>query len=471
LDQLDNVPGRTTVHAQTTHFTKIINIPTGAQWTIIAREFFSNYDVRSGPIRFLGGEAPCTVQLVSPGTHGKEKLMLLRHGPLTIYAERITYWHSGSSCRYEPGEPSSIPAPSVDLGQAATICAVNMADPDPDVTVEKEQERSDLSMMTFEYVAKLLSIPKSRSLSGAEEVVSYVRQARERLVATQRKYARYVPFLSKQTYEDLLDELYRSGNTYRTHFYTFEGRIDSVSDGIASTELMVRKSKDMITASRITFDNAVDVLTTSELSLAKIDKKFEEADSALAEKKRAFEQGISEYAGTQGAKAFLSIVKGIGSIVKGSFLVSGGNNVGAGDIMIGIATIGETIMNVVTLVQKVQKTMASNKALMESAKSMESAADRDVSEYVDDLDAAADLRIQVVFWDNLVSEVNEMLGKGDVATIKGCAKYRLALSTLAAYGKALTEETIRQTALVRDSLEKKALLKRRPIRICVLPGS
>jgi hypothetical protein len=254
---------------------------------------------------------------------------------------------------------------------------------------------------------------------------------------------------------------YRSGSVYKTHLDTYQRRADDVRDGVASTELMVSKSADMLSAAKITHTHAVDVLTTSELSLDRIEKKFNEADEGLAAKKTAFERGIEKYKAKQAMKAVFSVIKAIGSIVKGAVMLaaSGGTYLaGIGDIMVGIASIGETIIKVIELVQRIKSMMDANQALMAAAKSTD-ASDEDINRYIDDLDKAADLRLQIVAWDNLVRETGELLGKGEVATIGGCAAYRLQLTTLGAWGKALTEETIRQTALVRDSLEKKENLR------------
>jgi hypothetical protein len=111
--------------------------------------------------------------------------------------------------RYIPGEPSTIPQPSIDLSRAATICAINLAERDPDEPAAAAEEKKQIAMMMFDYVSKVLAVPSTRSRTGAEAALSKTRRAREKVVSMEKKYARYVPFLSKEVYDNLLDELYR----------------------------------------------------------------------------------------------------------------------------------------------------------------------------------------------------------------------------------------------------------------------
>jgi hypothetical protein len=439
--------GKVTIHAQTVTIDGEAYVPQNADWTFITREFYIQEDTPSY-FSFSGGEKDCTVQYVTP-SFADRKLMLVKRGGVTIYTERMRYW---GDCTYLPGEPESIPLPSVDQAKLVTMCSKFLG--------EDVKDMDDLPFHMLESVMLLLTVPGVESLIDSDIVLDRATQTMYQMKARIRNQYRYVPYLSHEVYNLLLDELYRASEAYNKQIKLLDSKHEDIENKLDATELMVHRAYDLAAAARIGHNQAEDMLQTSAKAVTLLEKQFTAAKTEVDAKQKDFEKGYILHGVKKGFSILVNFVKAIANIVKGAIMVAAGNTAGVSDILSGVGSFAESIADIYSLVRTLMKVVDSNKKLMAAA-SNPTADTKDMHKYIKDLDKAADLRVQIVHWDILITGPNILLSVGDIATITGCREYRYALSTLAHWGRALTEETIRQATLIRETLEKKALLKAR----------
>ncbi|XP_064624497.1 uncharacterized protein LOC135485988 [Lineus longissimus] len=410
-----------------------------------------NFIIKDGQIlpTFLRSEkgkeywgTDCNMNYV-PNYSGGKRLILARFGAFSFFVENIRY--KGRYCGVT--EDDLITKMHIvnryDWLQAVTQCAQMNADTEDNIRT--------ISLPMLNNVIAYTSAPLAQTYKF-DMVYELAYEIRDRLLTELSTGARLVPYLNNGAYTMILTEMYTYGKSYYDEYNNLMANKERMQAQSKSFDIILYQAENMVTTATSDYKTSDDMLAVSEIALEKLKYNFDNSKRDMETAKADFDEAVKEHIAQAAVKAVFGFIKAIVGIVTGAAEKD------PAAVFEGIMDLMDAITDLMDLITSVMDLMRSCSEIVKAMRMEGSNQNMDIGVYLDDLELAADLRVQIVHWDNMVTMTNTEMDTDAVREIGGAADFRRAVQEVANWGKALTEELIRQAQLLAEAHGRKLKL-------------
>ncbi|XP_033123557.1 uncharacterized protein LOC117122158 [Anneissia japonica] len=268
----------------------------------------------------------------------------------------------------------------------------------------------------------------------------------------QKSSSKFVPTLSSNTYKDILNTYDVDLQEINDDIERLEENEENLNNKIEFLELMEQKAKDVQVARRVAYNTGVFELEVSKLTMDGIRKKVGELQKDLKKVQKKFENDVKKYKRKQAAKSIFGFFKAIATIVVG---VVTGN---PGLIVAGVASTLNQVIDLVILIETINGLEQTIDDVIDHLNGRYDMTAEQLEYSKENIVKVAELRSKITEWETLENVAEGLLGVGTVTELASAGEYRRIVTDVATYGKALTEEAVRNAELLLEKLEEKTWL-------------
>jgi hypothetical protein len=438
LKVISNENGKITVYAQTITATDAVYVPQSAEWTFITREFFLSR-FSGGHFMFPDYNAPdCSIQFVTTA-EGDRKMILLKQGSITIYAERLQYI---DTCTFVNGHPANrdVPVTSVALMRAVTDCATTLA--------QDVQAVDNIPARMLNNVILLLSSPGARGLVGAVDIMNKASVKRSELLdAFLNPNLYFIPGWSPKNYTAITQGTDSIIDEFKLQKRTFENS-QSATSRVASAGVMAAKATELGNALSGDFEQVRSALNTGMATITKLDTRYTNAKTLLFQRKNNLTKIMMnmKYSNVT-VTNLLNSLDVIFSVVNDPSALPP-----LRDNLPSDKASSQVLLDSFTTIGLLEKILEANSNLKDRLMHNNdlSAGDRAYINTIGD-----GYRLRKASFGPLKDAADKVL-RG-ISTVSGLLEYRLTLSEVIMWGQALMKETARISTLIQSGLQKRVL--------------
>ncbi|XP_064639039.1 uncharacterized protein LOC135494719 [Lineus longissimus] len=426
-----------TIHADTvyTHLDVGLKKPV----RIITRNFW----VKEGQIfPSYGSGFGCRFEYVKT-LHGERNLVYIQIGLFQVFTQNVQF---KKFCGHQEGLAQSLVRftgllPDYNTLQATVQCAQMIGDSVEEITKH--------SLPMLKSVIAFASSPGTATIPRFNVVLNEALMIQQIFDVKLRHEAKLIPYLSLSTYDTILTGLQTHANDYKKALDDIAANLERISgQKYKFTALNQAASNTLQIATREKQDNE-QALEVSKRALERLRAKYQEMRTEMIEKQETFQRELRKWARRAAIKSALGIVTGIGGIFvgvrsndKGAILENTGSLAGS---LMDLYDLVNAVSEITEVCQDMLKIVEENGATINA---------KDVSQYLEDLEAAADLQGALPEWQNMVDIVEINVNSPELREISGHADFHEAILKVANVGRALTKELMRQSRLLIESYSK-----------------
>ncbi|XP_071948246.1 uncharacterized protein [Antedon mediterranea] len=285
------------------------------------------------------------------------------------------------------------------------------------------------------------------NMQPSREILEWVINIRTKVLRG-NSGVRFVPSLSHNSYETILETYQNDLEILSNGLQRFKDKDTDYFEKLEILELFRANAEDVLEARELEYANGQTQIEISRQTIQLLQNEFEELQPKLNKVRRKFASDARQYAIRKSFKTFFNFVEGIANVfASGDVSITdfGSPLLAAyGDISL----LMKEMTQILTILKKVNSYIDGNSQLSSS----------ELDSYMTSIRTFAGLKLSALAWQSLENTADGLLSVGTVTKIISAGEYRQIVSDVADYGRAITEEMIRHTQLLLQSVEDRQWL-------------